>query len=317
MSDILPSGAAFDSRSLNNLKLAARQDRQAGLKGTAKQIEGLFLQMMLKSMRSATPKEGLFDNQQGEMFTSMLDQQLSQDMAGKSHLGLADAIEKSLGGASQPSAGRSKVLAPLDMTPAFFTRPLTQPFHALNVHKPAAVNEPKLPMRLEKGDSASFITHLSGPAKEVAQRSGIPHQLILAQAALESGWGRREIPTESGKPSHNLFGIKATGDWRGKTTEVTTTEYSGGVARKVKEAFRVYASYAEGLADYAHLLAKNPRYKNVTTASTPEMAAHALQQGGYATDPHYAQKLIGIIKQVSTDVNKAVNACNTDLSKLF
>lgn len=316
MADILTPGAAFDSRTLNAAKLATRQDPQGGLRVAAKQIEGLFVQMMLKSMRDATPKQGMFNSQQGEMFTSMLDQQMSQNLSDNGRLGLAESIFKSLGGKMTPGAGDDAGSAhpvPFSTKPGFYTAVLPQP----TAHFPqqsAAEPGPRQPM---ESDNLSFLSQLAGPAMAVAQKSGIPHQLIMAQAALESGWGRREIPTASGRPSHNLFAIKATPDWKGETTEIMTTEYSNGVAKKVKAAFRVYSSYKEALSDYATLLTRNPRYKKIAEATTPEMGAHALQEGGYATDPDYARKLIGIIKQMTSGINKVATAYKNDLTALF
>ena len=134
---------------------------------------------------------------------------------------------------------------------------------------------------------------------------------------MESGWGNKEITTTNGKPSHNLFGIKATPDWKGESTEITTTEFVNGTAQKVKAAFRVYPSYSEALADYTSLLTNNPRYQNVARSGSPERAAHALQSGGYATDPAYAKKLINIINQVKGNISQGVNAYKTDLSSIF
>ena len=134
---------------------------------------------------------------------------------------------------------------------------------------------------------------------------------------MESGWGKREFPAADGRPSHNLFGIKATGDWRGKTTEITTTEYINGVKQKVKAAFRVYDSYEHALADYAKLLTKNPRYRGVVQSDSPEQGAKELQAGGYATDPAYAKKLITIIQKVKGDIQQGVNAYKNDLDKIF
>jgi flagellar protein FlgJ len=139
----------------------------------------------------------------------------------------------------------------------------------------------------------------------------------MAQAALESDWGRREIPTANGKPSYNLFGIKASGDWHGKTTNVQTTEYENGQSVKVMQRFRVYGSYLEGIKDYIHVLTDNPRYREVVNASQPEDAAYALQRAGYATDPYYGAKLVQIIGQLKNAASHAASAYTHDLGELF
>jgi len=130
----------------------------------------------------------------------------------------------------------------------------------------------------------------------VARESGIPASYMIGQAGHETGWGRSEIRHRDGSPSFNLFGIKATSNWKGKVAEVTTTEYIGGVARKVTAKFRAYDSYEEAFKDHARLLSQSPRYSQVM-AQTDSVRGYAqgLQRGGYATDPAYADKLTQVI----------------------
>lgn len=296
---------AFDVRSLDTLKREAGRQTPGALKAAAKQMEGIFVQMMMKSMRDATFKDDLMNSQSSEMYTAMHDQQVAQNIAGSGQLGFADLIVRQLGGESDEpvvsAPGRDFIRPDLSSAPA--TGPLRLPA-PVSFAKPAEGAHP-------------FIARLLRPAQAVAQQSGLHPHLILAQAALESGWGKREIPAADGRPSHNLFGIKATGDWQGKTTEITTTEYLNGVKQKVKAAFRVYDSYEHALADYAKLLTKNPRYRGVVQSGSPEQGAKALQAGGYATDPAYAKKLITIIQKVKGDIQQGVNAYKNDLDKLF
>ncbi|XTZ39322.1 flagellar assembly peptidoglycan hydrolase FlgJ [Salmonella enterica] len=317
-SAVLSQQAAFDARTLDQLKLAVKKDPKEGLKAAAKQMEGLFVQMMLKSMREASFKDGLFNTQQTEMFTSMYDQQIAQNIADKGKMGFADLMISQMTGEKSATKGEAAATAevPLHISPArFIGIPLRlQPVEP--EEERFRVTESMPPERAaESGDS--FISRLLAPAMTVSRFSGIPHQLIIAQAALESGWGKREILTSEGKSSHNLFGIKATASWKGETTEITTTEYEGGVAQKIKAVFKVYSSYAEALADYTSLISKNARYKKVVNSQTPEIAAKALQSAGYATDPAYAKKLINIIQQVKSNVNQAVDAYSSDFSSLF
>ncbi len=134
------------------------------------------------------------------------------------------------------------------------------------------------------------------PAAQAASRaSGVPARLILAQAALESGWGRREIRGEDGSPSFNVFGIKADRRWNGRVVEAATTEYVDGAAQPTRAAFRAYGSYEEAFADYAKFLQVNPRYAAVLSGGDAAQAAQALQRAGYATDPDYAAKLVRIM----------------------
>ncbi|MGM0702826.1 MAG: flagellar assembly peptidoglycan hydrolase FlgJ [Pseudomonadota bacterium] len=161
-----------------------------------------------------------------------------------------------------------------------------------------------------------FAERLVEPAQAASRRTGVPAELILAQAALETGWGRHEIPTAGGGNSHNLFGIKAGPSWNGQTTEITTHEYVDGQRTRVTDAFRVYDSFAEAFTDYAGLIGDNPRYASVTQAGSAEQAARALQSSGYATDPAYADKLVAIMGQLrdATGTTLADAGTSNDLS---
>ena len=311
--------AAYDSRSLNDLKRDASKDPNGKALQVAKQVEGMFVQMMMKSMREALPKDGLFNSDSTRMYTSMYDQQIAQQI-GNRGLGLADVIVKQMQPAAEldPKAGTVPMkldnsvvlntLAPMQMSQAQVQTQLEQTVRR-------AV--PRLPVKPLGGDSSDFIAQLSQPAKIASAQSGIPHHLILAQAALESGWGQRQILTRDGKPSYNVFGIKASGNWKGETTDIMTTEYEHGEAKKVRATFRVYGSYFEALNDYVKLISNNPRYAAVANAQSAEQGAQALQAAGYATDPKYAQKLVGMIQQFKSMGEKVVKAYSQDLSTLF
>lgn len=151
-------------------------------------------------------------------------------------------------------------------------------------------------VRQELGTQRAFVEKVNAEAQVAAQATGLPAEYMVGQAALESGWGRSEIKAADGTQSFNLFGIKAGSNWKGKTIEVTTTEYINGAPQKVKAKFRAYDSYAEGFADYAKLIQNSPRYAGVRQAGSATEFARALQQGGYATDPAYAQKLAATIQ---------------------
>jgi peptidoglycan hydrolase FlgJ len=143
-----------------------------------------------------------------------------------------------------------------------------------------------------------FVARLGKAAEAAGAATGVPAALILAQAALESGWGRREIKGDDGAQSFNLFGIKADRSWRGPVAETTTTENVDGVLQRVRGKFRAYGSYQEAFADYARFLTGNPRYAGVLSAGDPAQAAHRLQRAGYATDPQYGSKLVRIIQRL-------------------
>lgn len=287
-------GFAVDVKDVNDLRQAARQNSPEALKSTAKQFEALFMNMMLKSMREATPQDGVFDSQQTRMYTSMLDQQLSQTMASRG-VGLADVLIRQLspmmdrqldkqGGALPGDDGlveQLKRASPPTQTPA-----------------PEAAGKPGTS---QPAHVRAFHAKLAAHAEEASRTTGIPAHFMLGQAALETGWGRREIIAADGARSHNLFGIKATGGWKGKVVEVATTEYINGVPQTKMQKFRAYDSYADAFRDYAKLLRNNPRYENVLANAQDAVGfAQGLQKAGYATDPHYATKLARIIKQTSS-----------------
>jgi len=305
------TSAAYDSRSLNNLKRLAGNDPKAHAREVAKQVEGMFVQMMLKSMRQALPQDGLMSSEQTRLYTSMYDQQIGQQIGAKG-LGLADLIVKQMEGQKPLNEKAGTVPMPLDKS---FINTLP-PIAMEQIVRKAVPRFSSHEMPLS-GDNGDFIAMLSKPAQAASEQSGIPHHLILAQAALESGWGQRQILTRDGKPSYNVFGIKATGSWQGKPTDIMTTEFENGEAKKVKQKFRVYDSYFDALNDYVKLLSNNPRYAAVTTASSPEQGAQALQAAGYATDPKYAQKLVGMIQQFKSMGEKVVKAYSQDIGDLF
>ncbi|EMF0718577.1 flagellar assembly peptidoglycan hydrolase FlgJ [Citrobacter freundii] len=310
----LLSSAAWDAQSLNELKAKAGQDPTANIRPVARQVEGMFVQMMLKSMREALPKDGVFSSDSTRLYTSMYDQQIAQQMTAGKGLGLAEMMVKQMTqGQAQPAeeAPQVPMKFPLETVTSYQNQTLTQLVHKA-IPRTAESNDEPL-----SGDSKDFLAQLSLPAKLASQQSGVPHHLILAQAALESGWGQRQIRRENGEPSFNIFGVKASGSWKGPTTEITTTEYENGEAKKVKARFRVYSSYLEALSDYVGLISRNPRYAAVTGAATAEQGAQALQNAGYATDPNYARKLTSMIQQLKSMSEKVSKTYSTNLDNLF
>ncbi len=312
----LNASAAWDAQSLNELKVKAGQDPQANIRPVARQVEGMFVQMMLKSMREALPKDGLFSSDSTRLYTSMYDQQIAQQMTAGKGLGLAEMMVQQMSGGKAPvDAGDQMQQVPmkfdLETINTYQNQTIAQMVRKALPKAPESDDEPM------SGDSKDFLAQLSLPARLASQQSGVPHHLILAQAALESGWGQRQIKRENGEPSFNLFGVKASAGWKGPVTEITTTEFENGEAKKVKAKFRVYSSYLEALSDYVGILTRNPRYAAVTSAATAEQGAQALQSAGYATDPKYAQKLTSMIQQLKSMGEKVSKAYSNDIENLF
>ncbi|HZW25680.1 MAG TPA: flagellar assembly peptidoglycan hydrolase FlgJ [Gallionella sp.] len=273
---------ALDTQSLEQLRAQARQSPDQALKAAAQQFESVFLNMMLKSMREATPQDGMFDSEQTRMFTGMLDQQLAQSMAGRG-VGLADIMVQQL---SRNMAGQSEVGKAGGGPPATSGAQRTTTPHAMSA----------LPSAYSENAQQDFVDRMLPHAVQASKITGVPAQLMLGQAALESGWGKREIRMPDGSNSFNLFGIKATAGWNGKVAEVMTTEYRNGIAYKQVERFRAYSSYAEAFQDHANLIGNNARYAEVMQqAGNPAGMAVAIQRAGYATDPNYADKLVRVM----------------------
>jgi peptidoglycan hydrolase FlgJ len=287
------AGFAFDVQGLQRLRSHAGREGEAGLKEAAKQFEALFLQNMLKSMREAIPKSQMSSDSQTELYTEMLDQQWAQNLAGRG-MGLAEQLTRSLSGHALGNGGGNL----LDQAVANSD----SPFAGLARQAPAFEAWKRYEVRPGNAERAEhvedFVARLADPARQAARSSGVPAELILAQAALETDWGRRRITTASGADSHNLFGIKAGASWQGQTTQVQTTEYNEGIAQKQVERFRVYPDAQAAFDDYARLIRSRPGYAAARSAADSAQAAVALQQGGYATDPRYADKLIAVMATI-------------------
>lgn len=323
----MTSQFALDMGGFQRLQHNARVDPEAGVQGAAQQFEALFIQMMVKSMRDATPSSDLLSSRDTDFYQSMLDQQWSQVMASRG-IGLADTLVEQLKrqGAvgNQVNNADQELQALIAGIPRGTPRVLDGALPSDDASRPTAQGDARFLSELEairqqpavaettsantEATAASpavnsrapdhvqrFLATLTAPAQAASNTTGVPAELILAQAALETGWGRHEITTQHGTNSHNLFGIKAGSHWQGKTTDVVTHEYIDGRRTQVVDAFRVYDSFEHAFTDYANLIGNNPRYAGVVQAANAEQAARELQRGGYATDPQYANKLVAVM----------------------
>lgn len=269
------AGGGIDGRDLRNLRAQASGDPRAAIQQAAKQFESIFMQELMKSMRSATLSSGMMENSGTQMGTELLDTQFANKLTGLpgglSTL-IAKQLERQLGGGlpATPHAAAGAPSAP-----------------------PAGQVWNRLPGASRAQD---FVARHSDAAAAAQAETGIPAAFVLSQAAHESGWGQREIRAADGSPSHNVFGIKAGNNWKGPVAEVATTEYIDGKPRKVMAKFRAYASHEEAFRDYARLIKDSPRYaKVVEQGGSAQGFAVNLQRAGYATDPEYAAKLGRVI----------------------
>ncbi len=367
------SGSYSDLNRLNQLKVGKDRDGEENVRKVAQEFESLFMNEMLKSMRSATDvmaQDNPFNSQASKQYQDMHDQQLSVTLSKEGGgIGLADVLVRQLAKQQKPSdkpnpfahahgqaeaIGRPGVssaaaAAPAEVEPArndvalLNQRRLALPgrlaerFHApvesnaaveqINLKgeaqplvdldwKPATTFVPpkdapltingvdaNAPGKTRFSSPAEFIATMLPMAEKAAKRLGVEPRFLVAQAALETGWGKSLIKQKDGSNSHNLFGIKATG-WQGESAKVTTTEYVNGKPTKQVAGFRAYDSFEQSFNDYVRMLENNDRYKpaiQVASASgNSERFVHELQRAGYATDPQYARKINQIARKVQT-----------------
>ena len=291
-------GAYTDLNGLNAIKQQAKGSRDEGLKAVAKQFESLFVHQMLKGMRDANKvfaKDNYFTGFETEFHQEMLDSQLSVSLTEGKGMGLADALYAQM----QQQFGHSKgdnVLAAVKQA-GYSTESI--PRDKL-VSEAIAALEKSGAINTENGsidiDSpADFIEKLMPYAEQAAKELGLDPKALLAQAALETGWGKHLLQKPNGDSTFNLFGIKADKSWQGERVQVATLEYDGTTASKQQAQFRSYNSFAESFADYAHFIKTNPRYQEaLSAADNIHDYWQELQAAGYATDPAYAKKLANI-----------------------
>ena len=281
-----------DFSGLAALRARAREDKDAALDEVSRQFESLFLQMMLKSMRDASLGGGLMDSKQSEFYRDMYDKQIAVDMAQKQGIGLADVLKRQLGGGI--SAQYSDLSPEEYLGMPITARPVNGADAATvarrSVDTPAAFD----------GSPEAFVDALWPVAEQAAAKINLPPEALLAQAALETGWGRHVMQHGTGDSSHNLFGIKADSRWQGDKVMVSTLEYRDGVALNTRANFRAYESFEHSFSDYVDFVRRNPRYQQaLAQTNDPKAYFSALQEAGYATDPAYAQKIQRILDSES------------------
>jgi flagellar protein FlgJ len=302
---------AADVRGLDVLRRAAHDNSPQALKAAAKQFEAMFLQVVIKSMREASPGDELFGGQETKTYQDLLDQQWAQVMTEGGGTGLARVLERQL----SANATHADTTKPIDLKPlsdagAFSGQPVLpaarsaafrQTLQGAAATRPEsaiagiAAEQPPPIGRDVPAHARAFVERVWPAALTASRATGIPAQFLVAQAALETGWGRSELTAADGSPSHNLFNIKAGSSWQGQTLSVAANEFIDGKWTSQTDAFRRYGSYEESFADYAQLLTNQPRYARVVGAQDASSFARGLQQSGYATDPMYGAKLERII----------------------
>ncbi|ATG73183.1 flagellar biosynthesis protein FlgJ [Zobellella denitrificans] len=300
------------------------QDRGKALDEAARQFESLFTQQLFKSMREANKAfeaEGPMNSRYTEFYRDMHDQQMSAELSKRGSLGLADLVVKQLGGGDEAGGAAQarhfdlsevrrvsgKVVRPPKAEPADAAdEPARPPLRAAAEVAAAAANSVTHSASQPFRSPEDFVKRLLPAATEAGKKLGLAPEAMIAQAALETGWGKKIIGRKNGESSHNLFGIKADKSWQAEKTWVNTLEYEQGIAVKVQAPFRSYASFNDSFNDYVRFLHDNPRYgRALEQTGEPRQYFRALQQAGYATDPGYADKLTSIFNTVTRLVSQA------------
>lgn len=295
-----------DIKGVDKLRQAAQSGDIGALEEAAKQFESIFVQMLLKSMRKAqdalADKDSPFNSEHVKFYRDMHDQQLAVDLSSGDSFGLAKLIVQQLG-PQQEGYTPASIMRLDGNLPSSSDR--SQNIEAQDQNGIAA--DMQSPSKKAAFDSpAEFIKTLFPLAQEVAEKIGLAPQAMIAQAAVETGWGKYMIHNSDGKNSHNLFGIKAGSHWQGDKAAINTLEFKDGVARPEKANFRSYGSFTDSLNDYVSFLQDNPRYRQaLNKVDDPQQYFEAIQQAGYATDPNYADKIMSVLRGQVSDVLKS------------
>lgn len=279
---------ANDFKHFTALRKSARADDPSALREVARQFESIFTKMMLDGMRKASFGDPLFGSDQADMYQDMMDDQLSIEMSQGKGLGLADMLIRQLSHGENMRSGDE-----------------------------LAVPGGQKALPISDETKQKFIETILPQAEAAGRELGVDPRAIIAQAALETGWGMSK-PADAAGDSNNLFGIKAGGSWQGASVGSTTQEYTAGVANDEVARFRAYGSESDGIKDYVSLLRDNPRYSAaLNTGGDVRAFATSLQRGGYATDPDYANKLVsvaesfGLRQPVAAQVKASLKADDT------
>ena len=317
--DQLKNQSFFDLGNLDSIRKEALQgagDKNASdqaLEKAAKQFESIFTQMLLKSMRKANEaledKDSPFNSSGVKFFEEMHDQQLAMHLSDKGSLGLADLIVQQL----SPSTEGFKPASVLRGDTALPARSETKTNTTV---KPSAEDSMVVTSQTANEQAASFsspdefVEKVWDYAKSAAKKLGLNPAVMVAQAALETGWGQHIINKKEGGSSHNLFNIKADSRWQGDSAKKSTLEFEQGLPVRKQADFRAYDSIADSFDDYVSFLKGNPRYEQALQKADDSHAyLDELQAAGYATDPNYADKIKSVLQRI--DVSGLVSGAFT------
>lgn len=313
--------AYTDLAGLTRLRADARAGRDGSSAAAGVQFESVLMNMMLAAMRTTVPQSGLFQNDSTRLYTDLMDKQVALDLAGRRQLGLADLLTRQVsslpgGDANADNRDRAAPAQGLRAFPGTSTSRSVDEVRRLlaladaaraQSAEPAAVDP--FSERVDPGASqgtsedlgsspGNFVTTLRPHAEAAARELGVAPEVLLAQAALETGWGTRTLRRADGSAANNLFGIKADSGWAGARAAASTLEFRSGTAVREQASFRAYDSYGESFRDYVRFIRENPRYgAALQRVAEPAAYVRSLQKAGYATDPNYARKVLDVMQQ--------------------
>ncbi|WP_196137293.1 flagellar assembly peptidoglycan hydrolase FlgJ [Aliikangiella sp. G2MR2-5] len=315
-----------DLSSLDAIRKQGLVDEAGAIKSAAKEFEAYFLNLMLKSMREAGDAMGentLFGSEQEKMFVSMMDEQMAVDLSQKGSLGIAELmmeqLYRQLGISEQKISATSesanfvsgtKQITRKSGSGTLYSQAKSKGVSTISLEQGNLNYEKALKAEFKKdtvpgvdraekkalfSSAKDFVKNLMPYAKRAAKRLNLDPRLLLAQAALETGWGKHVVHDENGRPGFNLFGIKADSRWKGGSIRVDTLEVENAEFKKVNAAFRRYGNFEQSFQDYANFIKSNGRYQRaLENTQDPAEYIQSLQDSGYATDPDYAKKIINI-----------------------
>jgi peptidoglycan hydrolase FlgJ len=318
----------FDLQGLEQLRQKTKTNDKDTIREVANQFESMFANMLIKSMRQANEAfetESPFNNQQTKFYTDMQDKQLAVDISRHGTLGLADALVRQLDPTSMvrsksvdqaqltmPNQPQTQVMLSLkaEQAETNFKKPdQIQPANQTQVNSRAIKREAKVDVetteyvglepilsinerKVDFSSPASFIETLLPYAKKAAKSLGISPEVLVAQSALETGWGRKILQTSEQESSFNLFNIKSHNSWQGESVNKSSLEVEDGVGVQRRSNFRVYQDLHESFKDYTDFISNNKRYQQALEQGTnADRYIEELQEAGYATDPQYAEKI--------------------------
>ncbi|PKF62761.1 flagellar assembly peptidoglycan hydrolase FlgJ [Psychromonas sp. psych-6C06] len=314
---VTQSSNYFDLQGLDQLRQKAQGNSKESIREVANQFESMFASMLIKSMRQANEAfetDSPFNNKNTKFYTDMQDKQLALDISRHGSLGLADALVRQLDPTSiaRPEAIDQEQLVMPNSEQAATLMTLNKSQPAVDLNQPDKMQPSVGVLKVNNEtsnnqapnqvftDQKSFIETLMPFAKKVANKLGVSPIALIAQSALETGWGKKIINGADNQSSFNLFNIKAHKSWQGDKVAKDSLEVENGVGIKRRSDFRAYENFAQSFADYGHFITHNQRYQEALKQGTNADAyVEELQKAGYATDPQYAEKIKQIMNNES------------------